>query len=536
LILKKYYEVCERVGWEPRYFIIQLFELLEEALNQDDKRLFLVDLPAGYGKSTATITLASLAIEGNPYFSRIIHVLPMRSIIDDLYIRVKKSLNKFYDSRVERQIAAQYMFSPGSPLFAKKCVITTLDSFILNFFKLPAHELAKAYDKNIAHFEFPRSMIYTSLVIFDEFHLFTGLGSLKEERKSLTAVLATIISLLEAGVSVIVMTATMPLPIKRIIQDKLRLHGYSQQSIEYASGLDSKFDEALRKKVRRIKKVDQVLPRELKDYRGKRVALVMNSVKRAIDLYKHLKQELDEEVILAHGHLPESKRTFLKDIGMRQSYFVVATQVIEAGIDLDFDLMVTECCPADRLVQRAGRVARHRDEGELWVLPPYEHQPYDPELIRLTWDGLKDGENLTYERSRELIELTYNKLPNLELNLRLFNALRLLDTIPIFGLKEAKEAFEYFAGFTDSAGIISAYKEGDYEPRNAIPISEGEARNILSKGSSAKFLMDGRGTVREVNIRKLGNRPLFIQMLREGYRGIVLDEDEYFKLMGLDGL
>jgi len=76
---------------------------------------------------------------GKPW-ARVIHVLPMTSIIQDFVENIKKKLNGKID---ERHIGEQHHGSPGSPFFAKRFVVTTLDTFSLNFFKLPAVEVGK---------------------------------------------------------------------------------------------------------------------------------------------------------------------------------------------------------------------------------------------------------------------------------------------------------------------------------------------------------------------------------------------------------
>jgi len=41
---------------------------------------------------------------------------------------------------------------------------------------------------------------------------------------------------------------------------------------------------------------------------------------------------------------------------------LVATQIVEASVDVDFDILITEISPIDSQIQRWGRVWRNREE------------------------------------------------------------------------------------------------------------------------------------------------------------------------------
>jgi len=82
--------------------------------------------------------------------------------------------------------------------------------------------------------------------------------------------------------------------------------------------------------------------------------------------------------------------------------FVVATQCLEVGADLDFDAVVTECASIDALLQRFGRLDRVGDlvgsgftaEGAVVIAGPMAEAKYrDPiygEALSKTWNWLKE--------------------------------------------------------------------------------------------------------------------------------------------------
>lgn len=102
--------------------------------------------------------------------------------------------------------------------------------------------------------------------------------------------------------------------------------------------------------------------------------VVCNTVRRAHATFDALREAFGDDVRLMHsrfiGHHRVSNDEWLRDHfgapagdgsapGRPDRMIVVATQVAEQSLDIDFDLLVTDLAPMDLLVQRIGRLHRH---------------------------------------------------------------------------------------------------------------------------------------------------------------------------------
>lgn len=172
---------------------------------------------------------------------------------------------------------------------------------------------------------------------------------------------------------------------------------------------------------------------------GTRTLVVINTVERAMEVHaKLLQQACGADVVLLHSRFRPGDRARQTQSALSApcpgGTIVVTTQVLEAGVDVTSDLLVTEVAPWPSLVQRAGRCNRDghaRDARLLWVVPAGRtgHFPYEAADLEASASELAalEGQALT---GRQLGERRVAVLPKISPVLRRRDLLDLFDTAP----------------------------------------------------------------------------------------------------------
>ncbi len=141
------------------------------------------------------------------------------------------------------------------------------------------------------------------------------------------------------------------------------------------------------------------------------IAWIRNTVKEAQAAWQAVKDELreqgiqDVEVRLIHARYTRTDRNLIEEelvdvLGNKPGakrptkMIVVATQVIEQSVDIDFDAMISDLAPVDLLLQRLGRMWRHvrplsvrynHTEAALFVLTPNAEEIYEMQFGSSTY-------------------------------------------------------------------------------------------------------------------------------------------------------
>ncbi len=387
----------------------------------------LIIAPTGLGKTRAALQPFIQALNGNSVFerllgTRLIYTLPLRVLAQGV-VEELKGLN------ASLQPFVHHGDEPESQFFSERCVITTIDQYLTAFAGAPL-----SWASHLSHAA--AGAVLTSYSVFDEVHLLSA-------QKGLPLLFAMLYLRKRWGLLSCVMTATLPPSVIKFLQEycglkkieatdsdiqrrdswrkvSLELIGSRHQgsSFSWDEKNETTLAEFVQEKWEQWSSLDVDGPQK--------IIVFVNTVDRAVKVYEELRQKSlthAPKVLLAHSRFTQDHRRQVENdlqryFGKQSSQeraILVTTQVAEAGLNISAPLVITELCPMDSLIQRAGRCQRFKPNagqqmrGKILVVKPSGSQhenegwyiPYG-DTVRLLPEGGKSSQR----RERKAIELT----------------------------------------------------------------------------------------------------------------------------------
>lgn len=374
---------------------------IETAQTICEGRNCVLQIPTGCGKTWAVLAAFLYARDaGGP--SRLIYALPLRTLAQGIYrvatdaahkqgLPIEPVLTEKNLEIVSPFVTLQTGEQPDDPFFARgKIIVTTYDQVLSGLLGGPYGLSSRLRNINAA-------ALAGAMVVFDEFHL------MAPEKAFLTSVAGN--RIFSGLTQAVYMTATATSPLIATLEEALQCTRITL-STEEAATIPSISDVSRNLVVEnKPLSVEDVL-----NHCDGRSIVLLNTVGRAQAIYRDLNRVLKESgsdtfTVLLHSRFFQTHRREKEEALARfresseEKAILVATQVVEAGLDISCSNLHTELCPMNSLVQRAGRCARFRGEtGVVHVYQlPEEERPWLPY-------GNANGEDVTLTRTRVLLD------------------------------------------------------------------------------------------------------------------------------------
>lgn len=329
----------------------------------------ILAVPTGAGKTWASVVPFLLA-QLNPTINfpkKMIYSLPLRTIVNSIYKDISEKV---------KGTSIQTGEYADDPYFEKDIIFSTIDQTLSNFLCFPLPLSHRQANINAG-------ALIGSYLVFDEFHLL-------EPSLSMGTTLGTL-RLLKNTCRCCIMTATLSNDFMQMLTKELpnyeiiTLDDFSEDKQKIKSLLpnsDKKKLQVLGTTINAESIIKYHIEQREKIYKS---IVICNRVENAQKIYNDLVEKQKDtdnsifknaEIICLHSRFfdkdrkhKESKLKMLfgKDTPNTNA-ILIATQVIEAGMDISCSVMHTEISPINSFLQRAGRNARFENEtGQIFI-------------------------------------------------------------------------------------------------------------------------------------------------------------------------
>lgn len=366
----------------------EVFESIQKNVeNNYGERLFSITAPTGTGKTFAGFYAAKKL---SNYFDnrRIIYALPFTSIIDQNFDEIYKlfeNMNNFNEN------PSNYIIKHHS--LADYDYKTKEDNYDLDQSKL----IIESWHSGIVittFVQFFESILGNRNKMLKKLHSIKGSIIILDELQSIPIKFWTLIDYLLRKISeeldcrIITMTATKPV----ILQDSVELLGDYEKYFKRLNRVELSYNNY-------PITIEEFVEDFIDKLEDKSYLIVCNTIGQSLNIYKEI-GNIDREVIyLSTNIVPKARKERIDYIkkNMKNNPIVISTQVIEAGVDLDFNYVIRDLAPLDSIIQAAGRCNRNdQDKGKVQVVKMINEKEelfgkyiYGSILLNITEDVLK---------------------------------------------------------------------------------------------------------------------------------------------------
>ena len=391
--------------------------------------------------------------------------LPLRVSINSIYDRVVEKIKyeKKKTALLHSDSASEYIKRDSNSELDKNYLdttkqlsmpltICTLDQLIGFIFKYEGFELKLA------------TLSYSKIVI-DEIQMYSS--------EMVAYLILALREIVEMGGKFAIVTATFP-PIFEFFMNKVRLleeKTYIKPDKPFLKEQNNKV--MLRHKIKIIEE-NITAEKIYMGFKNQKVLVIVNTVNQAQKLYRELSEykDLAGKLFMFHSRYTKEDRAkkeeHIFNCGKLENSFKgiwITTQVVEASLDIDFDVLYTELSEVSGLFQRMGRVYRNR------IL---NSEQVNVNIFigkgALRPSGISNENSVVdidiFNRSREVIK-KYN-----EVKLDEEEKMNIVDEV--YSLENMKDT-KYFSKINETIDIMM-----DIEPYN-ISKSQAKLREILSE-------------------------------------------------------
>jgi CRISPR-associated endonuclease/helicase Cas3 len=396
----------------------------------------ILQAPTGAGKTTAALLPflhARNRLAAAEFPRKCIYSVPMRVLANQFYAEYSKLIRQ-YGWEHTLNVTIQTGDQPDDQKLGGDLVFTTIDQTLSNFLNIP-------YALGTGSANLNAGALVSSYLVFDELHLYDPdvmLPTVLEMLRMLRGVTPFVVMTATFSTSMLDRLATL---LDAVVVPEDAHAREEMQKIGSQVG-----------KTRRFHALDAPLTAErVLAARGsaRRIICICNTVRAAQQLYRDIDNTLNDQGdtvtqrCLLHARFYKTDRDqkeqwVREQFGIAQSEYdgppliLVATQVIEVGVDATCDVLHTEVAPAASILQRAGRCARRAHEtGEVYVYLPRTDEgepdfapyylPSQPKrtdrgrrLCEATWTALLcedfQGRSMSFAEEQQLIDRVHTPI------------------------------------------------------------------------------------------------------------------------------